>query len=86
MRRTRNAFPKTKEMTNEAEADTKEEKTEDHDSRSDISPGDIPAIEKLPNSLKKTLDNEKSIIGQNKSPLYTKGSASRTAITNLMIT
>ena len=86
MRRTRNTLPKTKEMTNEAEANTKEEKAEDHNGRSDVSTGNIPAIEKLPDSLKKTLDNKKSIIGQNKSPLYTNGSASRTAMTSLMIT
>ena len=73
-------------MTNEAEADTKEEKTEDHNGRSDVSTGDIPTIEELPDSLKETLDNKKSIIRQNKSPLYTNGSASRTAITSLMMT
>ena len=52
-------------MTNETEADTKEEKAEDHDSRSDVSTRDIPAIEELPDSMKKALDNKKSIIGQN---------------------
>ena len=52
-------------MTDKAEADTKEEKTEDHNGRSDVSTGDVPGIEKLPDSLKKTLNNEKSIIGQN---------------------
>lgn len=56
-------------MTDEAEADTKEEKTKDHNGRSYIGTGDIPAIEKLPDSLKETLNNKKSIIGQNKSPL-----------------
>ena len=86
MRRTRIAIPKTKEMTNETEADTKEKKAEDHNSRSDVSTGNIPAIKELPNSLKETLDDKKSIIGQNKSPLYTNGSASRTAMTSLMIT
>lgn len=73
-------------MTNEAEADTKEEKTEDHNGRSNVSTGDVPTIEELPDSLKETLNDKKSIIGQNKSPLYTNGSASRTAMTNLMIT
>ena len=73
-------------MTNEAKADTKEEKTEDHNGRSDVSTGDVPTIEELPDSLKETLNDKKSIIGQNKSPLYTNGSASRTAITNLMMT
>lgn len=52
-------------MTDETEANTKEQKTEDHNSRSDISSGDIPAIEELPDSLKKTLNNEESIIRQN---------------------
>lgn len=73
-------------MTDEAEADTKEEKTENHNGRSDVSTGNIPTIEELPNSLKETLNDKKSIIGQNKSPLYKNGSASRTAITSLMIT
>lgn len=73
-------------MTGEAEADTKEQKTEDHNSRSDISTGDIPTIEELPDSLKKTLNDKKSIICQKRSPLYTNGRASRTAMTNLMIT
>lgn len=73
-------------MTDEAEADTKEEKTEDHNGRSDVSTGNIPTIKKLPNSLEETLDNKESIIRQNKSPLYTNGSASRTAMTSLMIT
>lgn len=73
-------------MTDEAEANTKEEKAENHNGRSDISTGNIPAIKKLPNSLEETLNDKKSIIGQNKSPLYTNGSASRTAITNLIIT
>lgn len=52
-------------MTDETEADTKEEKTEDHNGRSDVSTRDIPTIEELPDSLKKTLNNEESIIGQN---------------------
>ena len=73
-------------MTNEAEADTKKQKAKDHDSRSHISTGNIPAIEELPDSLKETLNDKKSIIGQNKSPLYTNGSASRTAMTSLMMT
>lgn len=51
-------------MTNEAEADTKEEKTENHNGRSDVSTGNIPTIEELPDRLKKTLDNKKSIIRQ----------------------
>ena len=73
-------------MTDEAEADTKEEKTEDHNGRSDVSTWDIPTIEKLPDSLKETLNDKKSIISQNQSPLYTNGRASRTAMTSLMIT
>ena len=73
-------------MPDKAEADTKEEKTEDHDGRSDISTGNIPAIEELPDSLEKTLDNKQSIICHRESPLYTNGRASRTAITNLMMT
>ena len=52
-------------MTDEAEADTKEQKAKDHDGRSNISTGDIPAIEKLPDSLKETLNDEESIICQN---------------------
>lgn len=52
-------------MTDETEANTKEQKTEDHNSRSDVSTGNIPTIEKLPDSLKETLNNKKSIIGQN---------------------
>lgn len=73
-------------MTDETETNTKEQKTEDHNGRSYISTGDIPTIEELPNSLKETLNDKKSIIGQNKSPLYTNGKASRTAMTSLMIT
>lgn len=73
-------------MTNETEADTKEEKTEDHNGRSDVSARDVPTIKELPDSLKKTLNDKESIIRQNKSPLYTNGSASRTAMTSLMIT
>ena len=52
-------------MTDETEANTEEQKTEDHNGRSDVSTGNIPAIEKLPNSLEETLDNKKSIIRQN---------------------
>lgn len=52
-------------MTDEAEADTKEEKTEDHNGRSYVSTGDIPTIKELPDSLKKTLDDKESIIRQN---------------------
>lgn len=73
-------------MTDETEADTEEQKAEDHNGRSDISTGNIPAIEELPNSLEETLNDKQSIIRQKKSPLYTNGSASRTAITSLMIT
>ncbi len=73
-------------MTDETEANAKEQKAEDHNSRSDISAGNIPTIEKVPNSLKETLNDKESIICQRQSPLYTNGSASRTAITNLMIT
>ena len=73
-------------MTDETETNTKKQKTEDHNSRSDISAGDIPTIEELPNSLKETLNDKESIICQRKSPLYTNGSASRTAMTSLMMT
>lgn len=52
-------------MTDKAEADTKEEKAEDHNGRSDISTGNIPAIEEHPDSLKETLNNEERIISQN---------------------
>ena len=51
-------------MTDEAKTNTKEQKAEDHNGRSDVSTGNIPTIEKLPDSLKKTLDNKKSIIRQ----------------------
>ncbi len=73
-------------MTDETEANTKEQETEDHNGRSNISTGDIPAIEKLPNSLEETLNDKQSIIRQKRSPLYTNGNASRTAMTSLMIT
>ena len=56
-------------MTDETETNTKEEKTKDHDSRSDVGTGNVPTIEKLPDSLKETLDNEQSIIRQRRSPL-----------------
>jgi hypothetical protein len=52
-------------MTDETEANTKKQKAEDHNRRSNISTGNIPTIEELPNSLKKTLNNEKRIISQN---------------------
>lgn len=45
-------------MTDETEANTKEEKAEDHNSRSDVSTGDIPTIEELPDSMKKTLNDK----------------------------
>lgn len=45
-------------MTDETETDAKEEKAEDHNGRSDVSTGNIPTIEKLPNSMKKTLNDE----------------------------
>lgn len=73
-------------MTDETEANTKKQKAEDHNSGSDISTGNIPTIEELPDSLEETLNDKKSIIGQRRSPLYTNGNASRTAITSLMIT
>lgn len=73
-------------MTDKTEAYTKEQKAKDHNGRSDISTGNIPTIEELPDSLKKTLNNKKSIIRQEQSPLYTNGNASRTAITSLMMT
>lgn len=52
-------------MTDETEANTEEKKAENHNGRSDVSTGDIPAIEKLPDSLEKTLNDKKSIIRQN---------------------
>lgn len=52
-------------MTDETETNTKEQKSEDHNGRSNVGTGDIPTIEELPDSLKKTLDNKKSIISQN---------------------
>lgn len=73
-------------MTDEAETDTEKQKAENHNGRSDVSTRDVPTIEELPDSLKETLNDKKSIIGQNKSPLYTNGRASRTAMTSLMIT
>ena len=73
-------------MTNETETNAEKEKAEDHNSRSNVSTGDIPAIKEIPNGLKKAVDNKQSIIGHRESPLYTNGSASRTAITSLMIT
>lgn len=73
-------------MTDETETNTKEEKAENHNGRSDVSTGDIPAIEELPNSLEKTLNNKQSVICHRESPLYTNGRASRTAMTSLMIT
>lgn len=51
-------------MTDETKTNTKKQKAKNHNSRSDVSTGDIPAIEEFPNSLKETLDNKKSIIGQ----------------------
>ena len=73
-------------MTDETETNTEEEKPKDHNGRSDIGTGNIPTIEKLPDSLKETIENKQSVIRQGKSPLYTNGRASRTAMTNLMIT
>ena len=52
-------------MTDETETNTKEEKTKDHDSRSDVGTGNVPTIEELPDSLKETLHNKQSIIRQN---------------------
>lgn len=73
-------------MTDETEANAKDEKAENHNGRSDVSTGNKPAIEELPNSLKETLNDKQSIIRQKESPLYKKGRASRTAMTSLMIT
>lgn len=73
-------------MTDETETDTEEQKAKNHDSRSDVSTGNVPAIEELPNSLKETLNDKQSIIRHRESPLYTNGRASRTAITSLMMT
>lgn len=56
-------------MTDETEANTKKQETEDHDGRSNVSTRDIPTIEEFPNSLKKTLNDKQSIIRQRKSPL-----------------
>ena len=56
-------------MTDETETNAKKQKAEDHNGRSNISSGNIPTIKELPDGLKETLDNKKSIIGQNKSPL-----------------
>lgn len=73
-------------MTDETEADTEEQKAEDHDSRGNVSTGNVPAIKECPNSLEKALNDKQSVIRQRKSPLYTKGSAPRTAMTSLKIT
>lgn len=73
-------------MTDETKANTKKEKAEDHNSRSNIGTGNIPTIEEIPNGMKETLNDKQSIIRQRRSPLYTNGRASRTAITSLMIT
>lgn len=73
-------------MTDETEADTKEQKAEDHNGRGDVGTGNIPTIKEFPNSLEETLNDKQSIIRQRRSPLYTKGRASRTAMTSLMIT
>lgn len=56
-------------MTDETEANTEEQKAEDHNGRSDISARNVPAIEELPDSLKETLNDKKSIIRQEQSPL-----------------
>ena len=56
-------------MTNETETNTKEQKTKDHNGRSDVSTGDIPAIKELPDGLKETLNDKQSIIRQRESPL-----------------
>lgn len=45
-------------MTNETETNAKEQKAEDHNGRSDIGTGNIPAIKEIPNRLKKAVDNE----------------------------
>ena len=45
-------------MTDETETDTKEEKAENHNGRSNISAGDIPTVKEFPNSLKKTLNDK----------------------------
>ena len=45
-------------MTDEAEANTKEEKAEDHNGRSDVSTGNVPTIEEFPDSLEKTLNDK----------------------------
>lgn len=52
-------------MTDKTEANTEKQKAEDHNGRGNVSTGNVPAIEELPDSLEKTLDNKKSIIGQN---------------------
>lgn len=73
-------------MTNKTKTNTKKQKAENHNGRGNIGTRNKPTIEEFPDSMKETLNNEESIIGQNKSPLYTNGRASRTAITNLMMT
>lgn len=45
-------------MTDETETNTKEQKAEDHDSRSNVSTGNIPTIKEFPDSLEKTLNNK----------------------------
>lgn len=52
-------------MTNETETNTDKQEAENHDSRGNVSAWNIPTIEEIPNSLKKTLNNKKGIIGQN---------------------
>ena len=56
-------------MTDETETNAKEEKTKDHDRRSNVSTRNIPAIEEFPNSLEETLNDKQSIIRQRRSPL-----------------
>lgn len=73
-------------MTDETETNTEEQEAENHDSRGNVSTRNVPAIEELPNGLKKTLNDKQGIIRQRRSPLYTNGRASRTAMTSLMMT
>lgn len=56
-------------MTDETEADTEEQKAEDHNGRSDVSAGNIPTVKELPNSLEEALNDKQSIIRQKQSPL-----------------
>ena len=72
-------------MSNNTKQNSKEQKAEQSDSRSNVSAGNIPAIKKLETSPKNGLYNKQSIICQGESP-HRKGIASKTAITSLTTT